>query len=251
MGSAKARPKAAAAPATRPTRVIAAAARGAALRRRVVAIADRLEREYGRPRHRRGNPLDALIGTILSQNTTDVNSGVAFARLRDRFGSWGAVADADVRSIEAAIRPGGLSRMKAPRIKRILRQIREERGRLSLGFLARMTDDEAREYLLALDGVGLKTANVVLLFALGRQVFPVDTHVLRVSKRLELIEPKTSADRAHAELEALIPPERRHALHLNVIAHGRRVCKAARPRCDACVLARTALCPYPGRHGYE
>jgi len=153
-----------------------------------------------------------------------------------------------VRRIEAAIRPGGLSKIKAPRIKRLLRQIREEGGKLSLDFLARMSDQDARDYLLRLEGVGLKTASVVLLFALGRQVFPVDTHVLRVSKRLELIGPRTSADRAHAELAALIPGRSRRALHLNMVAHGRRVCQARRPRCDRCALNHAALCPYPRRH---
>ena len=221
----------------------------AALRRRVVAIADTLEREYGGPRRHHGNPLDALVGTILSQNTSDVNSSLAFSRLKQRFRSWDEVADADARSIEAAIKPGGLGHIKAPRIKRILRRIREERGKLSLAFLARMSDDDARDYLLGLDGVGLKTAYVVLLFALDRKVFPVDTHVLRVSKRLELIAPKTTADQAHALLPELISPDRRHALHLNMVAHGRAVCKAQRPLCDRCVLNHADLCPYPWRHG--
>ena len=192
--------------------------------------------------------MDVLVGTILSQNTSDVNSAAAFARLKERFGSWEEAADAEVRSIEAAIRPGGLSKIKAPRIKRILRRIREQRGKLSLDFLAKMSDDEACDYLLELEGVGMKTANVVLLFALDRQVFPVDTHVLRVSKRLELIGPRTTADRAHAELAALIPPARRHAMHLNLIAHGRRVCKAPRPECSRCALNLAHLCPYPRRH---
>jgi endonuclease-3 len=221
----------------------------AALRRRVVAIADALEAEYGRPRRHHGDPLDALVGTILSQNTSDVNSSLAFSRLKQRFRSWDEVADADVRSIEAAIRPGGLGHVKAPRIKRILRRIRQERGKLSLDFLARMSDDDARDHLLTLDGVGLKTAYVVLLFALDRKVFPVDTHVLRVSKRLEFIGPKTTADQAHALLPELIPPDRRHALHLNLVAHGRLVCKAQRPLCDRCVLNHADLCPYPWRHG--
>jgi len=220
-----------------------------ALRRRIIAIADTLEREYGRRHSHRGNPLDVLIGTILSQNTSDVNSSLAFSRLTQRFRSWDDAADADVRNIAAAIRPGGLARIKAPRIKRILRRIREERGRMSLAFLSRMSDEEAVDYLLSLDGVGLKTANCVLLFALERPAFPVDTHVLRVAKRLELIGPKVTADRAHAELAALIPPERRHALHLNMVTHGRRVCRAPRPECGRCVLSFARLCPYPARHG--
>lgn len=222
-----------------------------ALRRRVVAIADELEREYGRPHSYRGKPLDVVIGTILSQNTSDVNSGLAYARLRARFKSWDEVADASVRAIEAAIRPGGLAHIKAPRIKRILRHIRRERGKLTLDFLAAMSDRQALDYLLRLEGVGLKTANVVLLFSLDRQVFPVDTHVLRVSKRLELIGPKTTADQAHAQLAALIPPARRHAMHLNLIAHGRRVCTAPRPHCERCALNLARLCPYPARHGIK
>ncbi len=229
----------------------------ASLRRRVIEIARCLEQEYGRPppprvgaAARRGDPVAALVGAILSQNTSDVNSDLAFSRLKRRFPTWDEVADAGVRSIEAAIRPGGLSRIKAPRIRRILRRIRRERGAIDLKFLARSSDEQAQDYLLALDGVGLKTANVVLLFALGRQVFPVDTHVLRVSRRLGLIGPGVNADRAHAELAALIPRARRGALHLNVIAHGRRVCRAPRPQCRSCLLDRAALCPYPRRCGY-
>lgn len=223
----------------------------AALRRRVAEIAKALESEYGQTHSRRSDPLDVLIGTILSQNTSDHNSSLAFSRLTQRFGGWEKVADADVRTIEAAIRPGGLSKIKAPRIKRILRQIPRQRGRITLDFLDRMSDDEARDYLLALDGVGLKTAKCVLLFALDRAVFPVDTHVLRVSKRLGLIAPKTSAHQAHTELEALIPPRRRHAMHLNMIAHGRRVCQAGRPQCEICVLNHARLCPYPRRRSYR
>jgi endonuclease-3 len=222
-----------------------------ALCRRVTGIAAALEREYGRQHSQRRNPLDVLVGTILSQNTSDTNSSLAFSRLRRRFASWDEVADADVRRIAAAIRPGGLSKIKAQRIKRILRRIREERGRLSLGFLAHVSDEEARDYLVALEGVGVKTANVVLLLALERKVFPVDTHVLRVSKRLELIGPKTSADRAHVELAALIAPRRRHALHLNMVTHGREVCKAQRPQCWRCVLNDARLCAYPKRHGLK
>lgn len=220
-----------------------------ALRQRVAAIADTLEREYGRPVEARGKPLDVLVATILSQNTSDRNSDLAFSRLQQRFPTWEAVADAEVRGIEAAIRPGGLSRVKAPRIKRILRRLREERGRLSLDFLAKRDDQAARDYLLGLEGVGLKTANVVLLFALGRAAFPVDTHVLRISKRLGLIGPGVSADRAHTELEAIIAPHLRHALHLNLIAHGREVCKAGRPQCARCALHLAHLCPYPRKQG--
>lgn len=220
---------------------------GIAVRRRIIAIAAALEREYGRPHSSRGKPLDVLVRTILSQNTSDTNSGLAYARLRKRFRSWDEVADADVRSIEAAVRPGGLAHVKAPRIKRILRDIRCERGKLSLDFLAGMSGRQALDYLLRLKGVGLKTANVVLLFSLNRQVFPVDTHVLRVSKRLELIGAKTTADQAHAQLAALIPPTLRHAMHLNLIAHGRRVCVAPRPRCHRCALNSARLCPYPAR----
>ena len=219
---------------------------------RIPLILRRLRGSYGRPMHAlERDPLDSLIGTVLSQNTTDANSGQAFDQLKDHFPNWESVARARASQIAAAIRSGGLGQIKAGRIKRILAQIEQDRGRLDLSFLRRLSLERAREYLLGLPGVGPKTAACVLLFSLKRPAFPVDTHVLRVSKRLGLIPPSTTMERAHAIFAELLRPSQMLPLHLGLIRHGREVCVARRPRCSACVLFE--LCPRVGvtaaRHG--
>jgi endonuclease III len=148
---------------------------------------------------------------------------------------------AEPERVADVIRSGGLANTKAPRIQQILREIRERQGRYDLSFLRRRTDEEAREYLTSLPGVGPKTAAVVMSFSLGRAAMPVDTHVHRVSGRLGLIPPKTSADKAHRLLEDLVPPELRTSLHVGLIRLGREICKAGRPRCEECPLVD--LCP--------
>jgi len=185
-----------------------------------------------------------LIFTILSQNTSDVNRDRAWKRLKERFPTWESVLTADTTDVAEAIRLGGLANVKAPRIQEVLQVIKQEqrpelaegRGELTLDFLAEMEVDEARRWLTSLHGVGPKTAAIVLLFSLGKPAFPVDTHVHRVSQRLGLIGPKTSRERAHEVLEELLPPEIYYTFHLNLIAHGREVCKSQQPRCAACVL---------------
>jgi endonuclease-3 len=181
--------------------------------------------------------MSELVETLLSQHTSDVNSHRAFASLWQKFGSWEAVADADLREIEEAIRAGGLSRVKAPRIKQVLQQIKEKRGGYDLEFLRTLSLEEAKQWLQDLPGVGPKTAACVLLFALKRPAMVVDTHVHRVTKRLGLIGPKVSANQAHAILEAMLRPERVYAFHVGAITHGRQVCRAPRPRCSVCFLA--------------
>jgi endonuclease-3 len=206
-------------------------------------IIESLDREYGRPRWQtRGDPLSQLIATILSQNTSDANSGRAFQNLTREFGSWERVADAEVTEIAAAIEGGGLSRVKAPRIKAILDTVRRERGALDLGFLSDMPLTQAKAWLESLPGVGPKTAACVLLFSLGRPVLPVDTHVYRVSKRLGLIENGVTPAQAHGLLEALVPDKAIYRFHVNMVAHGRRVCRSQRPRCSECVLIE--VCRY-------
>lgn len=205
----------------------------------------RLLDHYGPPPPRAGlDPLSELVLTILSQHTSDRNSERAFASLRARFPTWEAVRDADVAEVAAAIQSGGLAWQKAPRIQRILRELGEKHGELSLDFLRELPLEEARAYLTGLDGVGPKTAACVLLFACGLPALPVDTHVHRVSRRLGLIGPRESAERAHALLEAMVPAELVYPFHMNLIRHGREICKAPRPRCAACPLAD--LCPKVG-----
>lgn len=208
-------------------------------RRRARAIRDRLRKAYGRPvlrPHRR--PVDELILTVLSQNTNDRNRDVAYARLRERFGSWDAVRDAPEDEVEEAIRPGGISRVKAGRIQEILRALGDD----DLSWLEDAPVEEARSYLCSLPGVGRKTAASVLLFSYGRPDVPVDTHVYRVGTRLGLFRPKGSFDEAHDELLRLAGREDAYELHVSLIRHGRRTCTARAPRCPECPLL--SLCPY-------
>jgi endonuclease-3 len=177
-----------------------------------------------------------LIATVLSQNTADVNSHRAFAALVNRFESWESVATADVNELAEAIRAGGLADIKARRIKLILHEIREKHGSLDLSFLDNVGLTEAKAWLRQLPGVGPKTAGCVLLFSLGKPAMPVDTHVFRVAKRLGLIDTRVSVEKAHEILESLVPPKNVYEFHILMVEHGRRACKAQRPRCAACVL---------------
>jgi len=200
-------------------------------------VCRRLEQAYGRRQwHRWGSAVSILVETVLSQNTSDRNSSAAFRKLWRTFRSWKRVADAATAEVERCIRVAGLSRIKAPRIQRILRAIRQHHGSLSLEFLGRMPPDEALEYLLKFDGVGHKTASCVLLFAFGKAVFPVDTHIHRIALRAGWIPARTTADRAHQLMQAVVPPDIAYSLHVLLIAHGRQTCLARRPLCDKCVL---------------
>jgi len=201
------------------------------------AIARRLEREYGEPSVRRSRDLvGELVGTILSQHTTDASADAAYRRLRERFPSWSAVADGDRRTIAAAIRGAGLARTKAGRIRDVLGRIRRERGGVDLGFLRSMPTTEAIAYLTGFEGVGPKTAACVMLFGLGRDVMPVDTHVHRVVGRLGVIGRPSTRERTFEALSGVVPPGKAHSLHVNLVRHGRAVCRASAPRCGDCVL---------------
>jgi endonuclease-3 len=178
-----------------------------------------------------------LVLTILSQNTSDANSGRAFARLRLRFSTWEALLGADPREIEEAIRVGGLAGIKGPRIKAILEEVWLRLGSFDLTFLKEMPLAEAKAWLRSLPGVGPKTAACVLMFALGMPALPVDTHVYRVAWRLGLVPPQMGAEKAHELLEGMLAPEEVYPFHMSLIRHGRRVCKAQRPLCPQCPLA--------------
>jgi endonuclease-3 len=207
--------------------------------RRVRAIRDRLRLVYGTPAappHRR--PLDELVLTVLSQSTNDRNRDVAFLRLRARFGSWEAVREAPNDEVEAAIRPGGISRVKSRRIQDILAAIGEP---LELDHLAGMPVAAARDELCALPGVGRKTAACVLLFSFGMRDVPVDTHVSRVGTRLGLFRAGAPFEELHDDMIAVTPPGQELELHVNLLRHGRRTCRSQRPECEDCALLR--MCP--------
>lgn len=180
--------------------------------------------------------IDELILTLLSQNTSDVNRDRAFAGLRARFKSWEEVLDAPEAEIATSIRSGGIAQVKAARMKAILDAIEEREGKLDLSRLKRLSDQEVSDYLISLPGVGAKTVACVLAFSMGRDAFPIDTHVHRVTRRLGWIGEKTSADRAHQELGSAVPADLRYELHMLLIDHGRRICTARMPRCSECVL---------------
>ncbi len=207
------------------------------------AISSRLREQYGYPAWRPHlPPVDELVSTILSQSTSDGNRDKGFYALKARYPDWESVRDAPVPDIEDTIRPAGLAKQKAPRIKHALEYVTEQRGALSLDFLETLPVDEAKAWLTKIDGIGPKTASIILLFCFNRPAFPVDTHVHRVGQRLGIIPPKTSADKAHPILEAAAAPDDYYADHLNIIRHGREVCKARQPRCEACFLSD--LCQY-------
>ena len=190
-----------------------------------------------------GHPIAELILTVLSQSTNDRNRDVAYLALRERFPSWEEVRDAPVDEIEAAIRPGGISKVKSVRIKAILEAIGDTgpTEELSLDWLAGASVPEAQRYLTSLPGVGRKTAACVLLFALGMRDVPVDTHVSRVGTRLALFRPKAPFEELHDTMLKITPPGEELELHLNLLRHGRRTCHARRPACADCALNR--ICP--------
>jgi endonuclease III len=235
-------------------------------RARVVRVRERLREVYGvplmRPHH---DPLAELVLTVLSQSTNDRNRDVAYLRLRERFplrgrcggerGDWCAVRDAPVAEVEEAIRPGGISKVKSVRIQAILNAITANPGpdtrdggasapgavELSLDWLADVPIEQARDYLVALPGVGRKTAACVLLFAYGLRDVPVDTHVSRVGMRLGLLRTGAPFEELHDQMLALTPPGQELELHVNLLRHGRRTCHARSPACTECALAR--MCP--------
>jgi len=187
------------------------------------------------------DPFQTLIITVLSQATADKNTARAFENLSARFSiTPEALAKASVEEIEKAIRVGGLYRNKSKVIKAISRVILEQFNG-SLDFIYSLPFDEARKILLNIPGVGPKTADVVLLFCAGKPTIPIDTHVNRVSKRLELVPPGADYEGVRQALEALYSPEDYLPVHLLLISLGRRYCKARKPLCKPCPV--NTLCP--------
>ncbi len=193
----------------------------------------------------RRKAIDELVYTILSQHTSDVNSERAFANLMSEFGDFDSVADADEEEIGITIRSGGLSKSKAPRIKKVLNEIRAEVGSFDLSFLSEIPMQNAKEWLMKFNGIGPKTAAIILCFSFQMPAMPVDTHIFRVSKRLGLIGKKITAEKAHDLLERVVPSAEVFQFHMFLIRHGRDTCKARRPSCDVCVLSH--ICPSFGR----
>lgn len=226
--------------------MVATAAPPRSLRRRVRALHRRLEDRYGPAKKKRIGPLDELMLTILSQNTNDTNRDRAYESLRARFPDWDAVRIAPRGEVEQAIKSAGLWKQKARTLQETLAALHDEQGNLDLSHLRALSDEEVIGYLTSFRGVGVKTAACVLCFAMGRSYMPVDTHVHRVARRLGLIAERATADQAHDQLnrDSSVPPELRFSFHIQLIRHGRAVCRAGRPACDTCVLG--GLCPRIG-----
>lgn len=195
-----------------------------------------LEDLYGVPEAGYMEPVDLLIQTILSQNTSDLNSGRAFRSLKISYPDNESILAAPELEIAEKIRSGGLADLKAGRIKAVLLRIKEDRGSIDLSFMRDMTAEAAREFLLSMPGVGPKTAAIVMLFGFGMSSMPVDTHVYRVSRRLGLVPERASVNEAQRVLEAAIPKEKYLSFHINLIRHGRNICRARSPLCDSCAL---------------
>ncbi|HQU36818.1 MAG TPA: hypothetical protein PLR65_09545, partial [Anaerolineales bacterium] len=193
-------------------------------------------------------PVHKLVLTILSRNTNDLNRDRAFNLLREKFPTWEEVRNAKTKDVIETIRPAGLANQKGPRIQQVLKAITEERGNMDLSFLKTMSVDDARNWLTKFNGVGPKTAAIVLCFSLGMPAFPVDTHVYRVTGRIGLRPEKMTVEQAHPHLESLFPPETYYAAHLNIIRLGREICTARKAMCEKCPIVK--LCDY-GRKRVE
>ena len=206
-------------------------------------VSDALEKLYGAPEPDiEEDVLECLILTVLSQNTNDVNRDKGFAVLKERYPTWEEVLDADVEDIADAIKIGGLSGQKSRTIKNFLTWLKAEYGKLDLEFIREMETEDAIPLLSQHKGIGIKTVSVTLAFACGRDVFPVDTHVLRISKRLGFVPSNCTAEKAHQLMPQIIAEGKAYPFHMNLIAFGRRICDARKPKCDQCPI--TAHCLY-------
>lgn len=213
------------------------------LAQRAIKIHEKLLEFYGEPIWRNPLPaIDELVSTILSQNTNDNNRDRAFNALRAKFPTWESVREAKTAEVVDAIRPAGLANQKGPRIQQVLKAITEERGSLDLSFLADLSVEDAKAWLMKFNGVGPKTAAIVLCFSLNKPAFPVDTHIYRVSGRLGLRPESMTVEQAHTHLEALFPPDTYYAAHLNLIRLGREICTARKAMCEICPIRK--LCDY-------
>lgn len=200
-------------------------------------IIQNLENTFGEPKpNAKSDPLSMLINIILSQATTDFLSHKTFRNLKKKFKTWNEAANADESEIADAIRLGGLANQKAKVIKNILRQIEQKHGSLSLKFLNKMPNEEARDYLLEFRGIGPKTVACTLLFSLHKEIFPLDTHIFRILKRMGILPEKISDEKAHKLLDELVPKGKFYSLHVNLIRLGKQICRPREPLCEQCPL---------------
>jgi endonuclease-3 len=200
-------------------------------------VTQNLEATYGVPvNDSSDDPLSELVLTVLSQSTTDINSRRAFENLKRRFPDWESARLARPSSIAAAIKSGGLANAKSLTIKNALNEIKKRRGELDLSFLKTSPVEEAREFLTSLQGIGPKTAACVLLFACDKKIFPMDVHILRIAKRIGMVPERFTDEQSHKRMEKLVPTRKHYSLHVNLIRHGRQICRPQNPKCGKCPL---------------
>jgi len=210
-------------------------------------ISAKLSSEYGDPRHHnKSDPLDELIFIILSAKTAEASYLRTYDALKNAFDDWFRILDTPLGSVARMIRSGGLSEKKEGQIRALLNDIEERTGAKDLNLLSNMSTNEVEEFLTCLPGVGLKTARCVLMYSLDREVLPVDTHVRRVLSRLGIIRFERLSDKVQNSIQKKVPPELRYKLHVNLVAHGRAICRAHKPRCGSCILSD--LCTYYRSH---
>ncbi|MDT4968632.1 MAG: endonuclease [Acidobacteriota bacterium] len=206
-------------------------------------IIQNLERTYGVPVNKRSSdPLDMLIAVILSQATSDTNSDRTFAALKKRFPTWESLLRARISTIVSTIRSGGLANQKAVVIREVLQQIKEEHGTLDLGFLHDVSPEQAVDYLSQFRGIGPKTIACTLLFACRKEVFPLDTHIFRVLRRIGIVPQKCTDRHAHEIMNGIVPKGKFYSFHVNLIRHGRKLCRPREPLCERCPIVE--YCDY-------
>lgn len=219
-------------------------------RQKLSKINDILIKEYGKPQQENPNPdpVDILIATILSQNTNDRNSYKAYLNLKNKFPRWEDVAGADLEAIDEPIAIAGFSFPKAKAIKGILNYLLETNGEISLDYLKNMGDEEAVKSLTSHKGIGIKTADCVMMFAFHRNICPVDRHIFRILNRLGVIR-ATTPEKTAIELNKMLPEGSAHSLHANLIRFGREICRQTLPNCSICPLLK--LCEYDNKNMAE
>lgn len=217
------------------------------LKRKIRQINKLLIKKYGVPQRSKipPDPVDMLIATILSQNTNDKNSYKAFQNLKENFPDWSEAAKLTSAQIEKYIKVAGLGKQKSKAIKNFLSTLLKEEGKISLGYLSKMKDEEILEELTSFPGVGVKTASCVLLFSLRKNICPVDTHLHRTTNRIGIVK-TSSPDKTFLVLNKNMPDELAHQFHTNLIRLGREICKPAKPLCNICPLLK--VCKYQAKN---
>jgi endonuclease III len=214
-----------------------------AVRTQIVAgVCKRLRSSYGVPRL--GNPrdpLDDLVYIVVSNKTSPQMARLTYSRLKASFDSWDEAIRAGGGLLRSILRPAGLSRVKAGQLRAAFRKIRKDFGRCDLRALRQEGVPDIHAYLVGLPGVSDKVAKCVMMYTMGARVLPVDAHLHRIATRLGWTARKR-ADQCHEELECLVPPDRRYALHVDCVLHGREICRSDNPRCEKCCINR--YCEY-------